>query len=206
MRRLGRAVYAVWVAVSVGSLLGADWPQFRGPGGLGSSNEKGVPIEWSAEKNVVWKVKLPGAGSSCPVIQGKRLFVTCYAGYGIETKNPGNMDDLRRHLLCLDRAIGKPLWEKEFRPVLPEHKYIGEGASHGYATSTPIIEGDRLYVFFWKSSTKPGPLPRRKRTHPRVLGEPRVPAASLGHLLDLLAFFAFIDSRKRKLSPFISRM
>jgi len=137
--------------MAVSALLGADWRQFRGPGGLGTSEEKGVPIEWSAEKNVVWKVKLPGAGASCPVTKDKRVFVTCYSGYGIDGKNPGNMDDLRRHLLCLDRATGKPLWDKEFQPVLPEHKYAGEGAYHGYSASTPVIEGDRLYVFFGKS-------------------------------------------------------
>ena len=110
-----------------------------------------MPTEWSAEKNIVWKVKLPGAGASCPVTEGKRVFVTCYSGYGMDVKNPSNMEDLRRHLLCLDRATGNTLWAKEFKPDLPEHKYAGEGAYHGYAASTPIIEGDRLYVFFGKS-------------------------------------------------------
>jgi outer membrane protein assembly factor BamB len=131
----------------------ADWKQFRGPGGSGISAEKGLPVEWSATKNIVWKVKLPGAGASCPVTHGNRIFVTCYSGYGVnpDVKNPGNMDDLRRHLVCLNRANGETIWAKEFKPVLPEHKYAGEGAYHGYAGNTPIIDGDRLYVFFGKS-------------------------------------------------------
>src|SRR6185369_9801547 len=52
-------VFLLTVAAS-----GADWRQFRGPGGLGISEEKGLPTEWSGQKNVVWKIKLPGAGAS----------------------------------------------------------------------------------------------------------------------------------------------
>src|SRR5262245_54027812 len=130
---------------------GADWRQFRGPHGLGISEEKGLPVEWSPEKNIAWKVKLPGAGASCPVIQGNQVFITCYSGYGADGKNVGKMEDLRRHLLCFDRASGNQLWAKEFQPLLPEHGYSGEGSYHGYAASTPLIDGDRLYVFFGKS-------------------------------------------------------
>jgi outer membrane protein assembly factor BamB len=151
MRRLDRTTRGLLLAAACSAALGADWRQFRGPGGLGVSDEKGLPTEWSAEKNVAWRVKLPGAGASCPVTQGSRVFVTCYSGYGVDAKNPGNVEDLRRHLLCLDRATGKTLWAKELRPVLPEHKYAGEGSYHGYAASTPLIDGERLYVFFGKS-------------------------------------------------------
>jgi outer membrane protein assembly factor BamB len=43
------------------------------------------------------------------------------------------------------------LWSKTFEPKLPEHQYQGEGAYHGYAASTPVSDGERLYVFFGKS-------------------------------------------------------
>jgi outer membrane protein assembly factor BamB len=130
---------------------GADWPRFRGPTGQGLASDSDVPAEWSAQKNIVWKVKLPGAGASSPVVLGSRVFVTCYSGYGMDVKEPGNMADLRRHVVCLDRATGKTLWAKEFEPVLPEHKYTGEGSYQGYAASTPISDGQHLYVFFGKS-------------------------------------------------------
>src|SRR3954451_2284406 len=61
------------------------------------------------------------------------------------------MEHLERHLLALDKAGGKILWTKDFNPKLPEHKYQGEGAYHGYASSTPTTDGERLYVFFGKS-------------------------------------------------------
>jgi outer membrane protein assembly factor BamB len=146
-----RAAAIVFLAVYAIAIGGADWPQFRGPGGQGISAETGLPTTWSADMNIVWRIKLPGAGASCPVTQGSRVFVTCYSGYGLAGPKSGNMAELRRHLLCVDRSTGKELWSKVFQPLLPEHEYAGEGSYHGYAASTPLIEGDRLYVFFGKS-------------------------------------------------------
>jgi len=129
---------------------GGDWTQFRGPGGLGISDDKGLPVTWSATENIAWKVELPGPGASSPIVVGKRVFLTCYTGYGLEPAK-GDSKELRRHLFCFDRGSGKELWKKTFEPKLPEHKYEGEGSYHGYAASTPISDGERLYVFFGKS-------------------------------------------------------
>jgi outer membrane protein assembly factor BamB len=131
--------------------MGADWTEFRGPGGQGISAEKGLPLEWSAKKNIIWRTELPGPGASSPVTLGNRIYLTCYTGYALEVKEPGKMERLRRHLVCVDRARGTILWTKEFTPALPEHKYQGEGAYHGYSASTPTTDGERLYVFFGKS-------------------------------------------------------
>jgi outer membrane protein assembly factor BamB len=127
-----------------------DWTQFRGPGGLGVSDEKGLPVKWSSTENIVWKAELPGPGASCPIALGDRVFLTSYSGYGLEAK-AGDQKDLRRHLLCFDRKSGQVKWKKIFEPKLPEHGYEGEGSYHGYAASTPITDGQRLYVFFGKS-------------------------------------------------------
>jgi outer membrane protein assembly factor BamB len=140
-----------FLAFAFCSLLGADWTEFRGPNGLGISTEKGLPVQWSDDKNIVWKTKLPGPGTSSPVTTGDRVFLTCYTGYAVNADKPGSMEDLRRHVLGLDRESGTIRWAKEFQPELPEHKYQGEGSYHGYASSTPAIDGERLYVFFGKS-------------------------------------------------------
>jgi outer membrane protein assembly factor BamB len=129
----------------------ADWPQFRGPGGAGSSTEKGLPTTWSDKENVVWRTKLPGPGTSSPIVVGKRVYLTCYTGYGIEP-GEGDMKDLTRHVLCIDRAKGDILWTKDFKPSLPESKYnAGNDGQHGYASSTLASDGKRLYAFFGKS-------------------------------------------------------
>lgn len=131
-------------------LQAADWSQFRGPHGLGISDETGIPATWSATENIVWKADLPGPGASCPIAVGDRIFVSCYSGYGLEPAE-GDQNNLSRHLLCLSRSNGDVVWHKTFEPTLPEHKYQGEGSYHGYAASTPVSDGRRLYVFFGKS-------------------------------------------------------
>ncbi len=151
MRRHPRSVCVLVVALGMGSAVGAEWSQFRGPGGLGMSPEKDLPVHWSSKENIVWRTPLPGPGTSSPVVAGDRIFLTSYTGYALDPDRPGRMEDLKRQVLCVDRASGKVRWKKEFEPVLPEHKYHGEGSYHGYASSTPTTDGQRLYVFFGKS-------------------------------------------------------
>lgn len=144
------SLFALVVSSFSAAVFGGDWTQFRGPGGLGISDDKGVPVKWSSTDNLAWKVELPGPGASSPIVVGNRVFLTCYTGYGLEPAK-GDPNELRRHLLCFDRNTGKELWKKSFEPKLPEHKYEGEGSYHGYAASTPVSDGERLYVFFGKS-------------------------------------------------------
>ncbi|MFM7248576.1 MAG: hypothetical protein ACKO5R_01605, partial [Planctomycetaceae bacterium] len=40
---------------------GADWPNWRGPGLDGVAAGSGYPTAWSADRNVAWRVPLPGA-------------------------------------------------------------------------------------------------------------------------------------------------
>ena len=151
MQRNWRVVCLAWLLCTVGTAAAADWRQFRGPGGQGVSSEKGLPTEWSSQKNIRWKTPLVGPGTSSPVTVGDRIYLTCYTGYALDPQAPGKMEDLRRHVVCLALSDGKILWTKQFDPKLPEHKYAGEGAYHGYASSTPTSDGERLFVFFGKS-------------------------------------------------------
>lgn len=128
---------------------GANWPQFRGPNGQGLSAAKGLPLTWSPTENVVWKSELPGAGTSSPIVLGSRLFLTSYSGYGVPGQPRGDMGQLKMHVLCLDSASGKVQWNKEVTPKLPEQEGIREG--HGYASSTPVADAERVYVFFGRS-------------------------------------------------------
>ena len=71
----------------------------------------GLPLEWNATKNIVWKTSLPGPGASSPITFGERVYVTCYSGYGLDKAAPGNLDDLKRHLVCIRRDDGEVLWK-----------------------------------------------------------------------------------------------
>src|SRR5438093_10710274 len=53
-----------------------DWPQFRGPDGQGHAAAAALPLTWSEQENVAWKVAIPGLGWSSPVIQGGRIWLT----------------------------------------------------------------------------------------------------------------------------------
>jgi outer membrane protein assembly factor BamB len=127
----------------------ADWLQFRGPGGSGVSPEKGLPLTWGQQQNVAWKTELPGPGTSSPVLVGDRIFLTYYTGYNVPGKPRGEMADLKRHLVCLDRKAGRVRWTRDVPAKLPEQDTIREG--HGYASSTPAADAERVYAFFGKS-------------------------------------------------------
>lgn len=126
-----------------------NWPRFRGPDGAGVSADTSVPLTWSETENLKWKADLPGPGSSSPVIWGDRVFVTCYSGYG-EGDIEGDMLSLNRHLLCLDANSGSVFWEKTFPAPLPEDPYQGFIGEHGYASHTPVTDGERVIAFFGK--------------------------------------------------------
>ena len=128
----------------------ANWPQFRGPNNAGIAADPNVPTTWSETQNLAWKTALPGRGSSSPIVCGNFIFVTCYSGYG-EGAEGGSVEKLQRHLVCLDRKAGKILWDKSVATELPEDPYHGFITEHGYASSTPVTDGQRIYVFFGKT-------------------------------------------------------
>lgn len=137
------------VALAFAPVLAADWTQFRGPGGLGTSPDKSLPLTWSQNENILWKTDLPDAGTSSPVLIGDKIFLTTYSGYNVPGQPQGSQDDLKRHLLCLDRKSGRIAWTKDLPVKLPEQDRIREG--HGYASSTPAVDAERVYVFAGRS-------------------------------------------------------
>ena len=127
---------------------GEDFLQFRGPGGQGASSETGLPVTWDDTRNIVWRTELPGFGASSPISLGDDLFVTCYSGYGVSRDGSENMDDLRLHVVRVNREAGDIIWNKVIQPALPESERVRD---HGYAAATPVTDGESLYVFFGKS-------------------------------------------------------
>lgn len=119
-----------------------DWNRFRGPDGMGISENKSVPETWSESENLIWKSKLPGAGASSPIVIGAKVFVTCYSG---------SSRTMKRHLICFDKNSGKEIWQKSIDAVQPEDSYSGYLREHGYASNTPTSDGEMVFAFFGKS-------------------------------------------------------
>lgn len=138
------------LAVFIQSSPAEEWLRFRGPNGSGISESVNVPLEWSETKNLKWKLKLPGPGSSSPIVVGDRVFVTCYSGYGTGGDDE-SIQNLKRHLVCADRVKGKLLWARSVDAVQPEDRYRGFITHHGYASHTPVSDGKRVIAFFGKS-------------------------------------------------------
>ncbi len=110
-----------------------NWPGWRGPRGDGSVEAGPLPVSWSVESDLVWKVPMPGTGHASPIIWGDRLFIVD----AIE-------DSAERVLLCLDRATGKTLWQRTVleAPLEDIHRL------NSRASSTPLTDGERVYVSF----------------------------------------------------------
>ena len=146
-----KTLLAIVIVCCVVRSTDADWLRFRGPNGNGTSNST-IPISWTPTANLAWKAPLPGAGVSSPIVVGNRVFVTSYSGYGLDRSNPGEIEDLMRHLTCFDIASGEKLWQKDLKAKLPEDPYTGIGVTaHGYASHSPVSDGERVYVYFGKS-------------------------------------------------------
>jgi hypothetical protein len=109
-----------------------QWPEFRGPTGQGHSAEQGLPLEWSESRNVRWKVPVPGAGWSSPVIADGRIWLTT-ATEGEAGKGRRNGISLRA--LAFDVSTGRELVNVEvFRVDRPE----AINGKNSRASPTPI--------------------------------------------------------------------
>jgi outer membrane protein assembly factor BamB len=113
----------------------AYWPQFRGPGGLGSAAD-GVPypVRFGPNTHVLWKTPLP-SGNSSPCVWGDRIFLTAFdkQKQALET-------------LCLDRQTGRILWRQAAPSVAKIETSIHP--TNGPATPSPATDGQRVYVYF----------------------------------------------------------
>lgn len=128
--------------------LGADWPQFRGPNGNAGTDDAMTPIKWSDSENIAWKQPLPGRGASSPVVSGHRIFLTAFTGFGMDEQEPGDKTDLRLHTICLDRNTGEIVWDQAIEASPDTQDFNRRVADHGYASSTPVTDGNAVYSFF----------------------------------------------------------
>lgn len=118
----------------------ANWPRFLGPEGRATSADSDIPVTWSESKNLQWKTPI-NAGSSSPIVWGDHVFVTSFTGEAA---------DVTRTLHCIDRQSGKSKWTFSIKNDGREDAYRGYITEHGYASSTPVTDGQMVYAFFGK--------------------------------------------------------
>lgn len=128
----GRIVCFLPLLLMASPLVADDWPQFRGPNATGvSQGTKSLPVKFSYRENVAWSVKL-GKGVACPVVSRGRAIATAMTGKQTFA------------VFCFDARTGKELWRKEFATG----KLPSITPPNQHASSTPAMDGERVYVHF----------------------------------------------------------
>ncbi|HKA18687.1 MAG TPA: PQQ-binding-like beta-propeller repeat protein, partial [Blastocatellia bacterium] len=104
-----------------------NWPQWRGPTMNGISAEKNLPLKWSAEENITWKLSMPSWTGATPIIWGDRIFLNVAEG-----------DNLL--LWCVDRTRGEALWKK--------HLSAGNTKTRkqNMSSPSPVTDGKNVWV------------------------------------------------------------
>lgn len=166
------SIVTALLLIAVQAARSEEWPQFRGPNGAATSDDSKLPTEWSSDKNVAWKVSIPGAGWSQPVVWKDKVFVTTAIdekqsgsgggrggrggggrggfgggpggfGGGMFGRKPDSPYKFEIH--CLSAADGKTIWKQTAADKKP---LIGTNPTNGYATETPVTDGERVYAYF----------------------------------------------------------
>ena len=133
-----------------------NWPQWRGPLANGVAPLADPPIHWSETNNVRWKIALPGKAHSSPIIFGDWVYVLAAVPVGDAQKPvyddaPGVHDSVpvtHRHqfvALAISRRDGSVSWQKVLREEWPHE---GGHVTGSLASSSPVTDGELLYVFF----------------------------------------------------------
>lgn len=147
-----------------------NWPQWRGPLANGVAPEATPPLTWSETHHVKWKFAIPGFGTSTPIIWEDQVFLL--TAVPIETTAPASApaaetaaaDSPRSRrsggggtraeppaaeyaftVIAVDRQTGQPRWERVLRRAVPHE---GHHRDHGYASFSPVTDGEWLFVSF----------------------------------------------------------
>ena len=112
------------------------WPQWRGPLASGVAPHGDPPTEWSEDRNVRWKVPIPGKGSASPIVWDDRIFVL--------TAVPAT-DAQQFTIVAINREDGSVLWQRIAREELPHE---GTHPTGTYASPSAVTDGERVIAFF----------------------------------------------------------
>ncbi len=119
--------------------INANWPSFRGPGGLGVSAYTNVPADWNGKTGdgILWKTKIPLPGNNSPVVWGDRVFLS-----------GGDPNELQ--VFCFDAVSGRLLWTGDVTrvPLQSNEEPFEVMEDTGFAAPTMVTDGRRVYAIF----------------------------------------------------------
>ncbi|MBO0727258.1 MAG: PQQ-like beta-propeller repeat protein [Blastocatellia bacterium] len=127
-------IIALSTVASLNIVSGENWPQWRGPALNGVSGEKNLPVKWTTEENVTWKLAMPGWSGSTPIIWGNYIFLNASEAES-NHKVKGDI-----YLWCVDRMKGTAIWKK----------LLGSGDTkmqkQNMSSPSPVTDGRGVWV------------------------------------------------------------
>jgi outer membrane protein assembly factor BamB len=122
-----------------GAELQGQWPQFRGPEGIGVAGSANLPVTWSESTNIGWKTPIHGRGWSSPIVVDSQIWLT--------TATP---DGKELSVLSVALADGKIVRDQKiFAVEAPQEQH----PFNSYASPSPVGEPGRVYVTFGSPGT-----------------------------------------------------
>ena len=154
---LRRTVIALYILViNTGLVYAQNWPGWRGDGS-GISSEKDLPLSWSEQEGIKWKIPLAGAGHSSPIVWGNRVFLTTAVAedpnvesfrggvYMGGNRSKPDESEYAYYLLCIDAGNGNVLWSKAVARQNPKTR---RHTKNTYASETPVTDGKYVFASF----------------------------------------------------------
>ncbi len=116
------------------------WPEFRGSTAEGHAADAKVPLLWSTNKNIRWRIPVEGKAWSSPVVAENCIYVTT----ALETG-----EDITLEARCFSLTEGTEVWRREvFKKAAVEiHK------KNSHASPTPVFSEGKLFVHFGHDGT-----------------------------------------------------
>ena len=132
-----------------------NWHQWRGPQANGMAPHADPPVTWDEDTHVKWKRRIPGMGSSTPIVWGDRVFVlSAIKADRVAEQRPQAAPEAKttpplfyyRYLvLCIDRRTGAVRWQQTACEQVPHE---GHHPTNTFASASPTTDGCSLYVSF----------------------------------------------------------
>ena len=137
------------------------WPQWRGPFATGASPSGNPALEWNEDKNVKWKIEIPGKGHATPVVWGDQIFILTAIETDKDTRSVEESESPQQGhrgmpvnrttkvhkfvIFAINRHDGKTLWQHSVREEVPQEGTHDMGS---WASHSPVTDGEHVYAYF----------------------------------------------------------